>query len=207
MKKSFAIILVVIATCLIQSCDDYFNPEPGKDYDIKWPVPHVELTMESMTVDTEYTLQGEHLDKVFQVFLGSDQAEIIDTLPGRITFRTPRLFDRSNLTLRNYYDYSYTSQLQIRPSYLPVTITNWPGSFRRTQSITLEGENVDQLEVVIIGNTRIPVNGRIIDDKTYRRIILSLAEVTIDPDLNKVLLKAMGLDGSYLEAPDSTTIN
>jgi len=207
MKNTFAIILIVIAACFIQSCDDYFNPEPGKDYDIEWPVPHVDLTLESMTVDTEYTLQGENLDKVFQVFFGTDQAEIIDTLPGRITFRTPRLFDRSSLTLRNYYDYSYTSQQLIRPNYLPVTITNWPRSFRRTQSITLAGENVDQLEVVIIGNTRIPVNGRIIDDKTYRRIILSLAEVRIDQDLNKVLLKAIGLDGTYLEAPDSTTIN
>ncbi len=200
-------ILIVIAALSIQSCDDYFNPEPGSDYDIQWPVPHVELPMESMTVDTEYTLTGENLDKVFQVFIGPDQAQIIDTLADRITFKTPRLFDRNSLTLRNYYDYSYRSHQQIRPEYLPVTITTWPATIRRTQSLTLVGENVDQLGEVIIGNTNIPVNGRIIEDDTYQRITLSLDDVEIDASLNKVLLRAIALDGSFLEAPDSTIIN
>lgn len=208
MKKTYIIhALILIAGVLFHSCEDYFNPEPGKDYDIEWPVPYLEINLDSLQVDTEYTFSGENLDKVFQAFFNSDQAIITDTLPNSITLKTPRLFDRSKISLRNFYNYYFESELPITPKYLPATISSWPNSFRRGETITLEGENVDQLEVLIINNTRVPVNGRAIEDTTYQKIIISVFEVELDPMISKVQLKAIGLDGSFHEAPDSTSVN
>jgi len=208
MKRLYVTLLLIASTCLLfQSCEDYFNPELGKDYDIVWPVPFIEITLDSLTVDTEYTFNGEDLGKVFQVFFGTDQAGIIDTVPNSITIKTPRIFDRSKITLRNYYNYYFESELPVIPRFLPATISQWPESFRRGQTITLEGENVDQLEVLIINNIRVPVNGRAIEDKTYKRIIIPVSEVDLEPTVRKVLLKAIGLDGSFHQASDSTAVN
>ncbi len=208
MKRLFvALLLIALSGLLFLSCEDYFNPDPGKDYDIVWPVPFIEITSNSLTVDTEYTFNGKDLSKVFQVFFGTDQAGIIDTIPNAITIKTPRIFDRSKITLRNYYNYYFESELPVIPSFLPATISVWPASFRRGQTITLEGENVDQLEVLLINNIRVPVNGRAIDDKTYKKIIIPISEVDLEPTVRKVMLKAIGLDGTFHEASDSTAVN
>jgi hypothetical protein len=205
-KYLISLIIAVVAGFMLQSCSDYFNPVPGEDYDIDWPEPSVTIDFDSLSVDSEYTLKGENLDKVFQVFFGTDEAEIIDTLATEMTIRTPRLFDKSRLSVRNYYDQSFQSSEQVIPRYLPVTIDKWPASFKRKQSITLEGVNVDQLDVLIIGSSRIDVNGRSIEDPTFQKIIIPLDQELVDSTSAKVLLKAIALDGTFLEATDSTVV-
>jgi len=204
-------LLYITATAIIalssQSCSEYFNHEPGDGYDILWPVPNVVIDFDSLTVDTEYTFSGENLDKVFQVFFGTDQAQIIDTLTNRMVVKTPRLFNKSKLNARNYYDYSFESREQIIPRYLPVAITKWPVSFGRKQSLTLEGENVDQIDYLLIGNAKIQVNGRSIEDPAYKKIIIPLTDAGIDSTLTKALVKAVGLNGDFLQAADSSTLN
>ena len=205
-KYLISLMIAVVAGCFLQSCSDYFNPVPGADYDIDWPVPSVTIDFDSLSVDSEYTLKGENLDKAFQVFFGTDEAGIIDTLATELTIRTPRLFDKSRLNVRNYYDQSFESVEQVIPRYLPVTIDKWPASFKRKQSITLEGVNVDQLETLIIGSSRIVVNGRNIEDPNYQKIIIPLDQERVDSTSAKVLLKAIALDGTFLEATDSTVV-
>jgi hypothetical protein len=205
-KYLISLIIAVVAGFTLQSCSDYFNPVPGEDYDIDWPMPSVTIDFDSLTVDSEYTLKGGNLDKVFQVFFDTDEAEIIDTLATEMTIRTPRLFDKSRLSVRNYYDQSFQSSEQVIPRYLPVTIDKWPASFKRKQSITLEGVNVDQLDVLIIGSSRIDVNGRSIEDPTFQKIIIPLDQELVDSTSAKVLLKAIALDGTFLEATDSTVV-
>lgn len=209
MKKisPFLLLLAMIIMIVAQSCEDYFNPEPGKDYDIDWPRPEPIIDFENLTVDTQYEITGNNLDKVFQVFFGTDQAAIIDTLNNKITIKTPRLFDRSIMVMRNYYNYSYHSELLITPIFLPVTIDQWPASVDTLSGVTLYGQNVDQLDLLIIDTERIKINGRNIDDTTYQQIFIPINEYTFSPDLSKVLLKAIAKDGSFFQAPDSVSVN
>jgi len=209
MKKINPILLIIASIILIisQSCEEYFNPEPGENYDIVWPIPEPAINFDSLTVDTQYEINGENLDKVFQVFFGTDEAHIIDTLPGKITIKTPRLFDKSKIVMRNYYNYSFESELLINPKYLPVSIDIWPTSVDTLSGVTLKGQNVDQLDILIIGSERISVNGRGIEDTTYQQIYIPISEYKFSPDLSKVLLKAIGKDGSFHQAPDSVSVN
>ncbi len=207
--KRYIIILTfaMLAGAFFQSCSDYFNPVPGENYDIDWPVPSVNLeNIDSLSVDAEYTFTGENLDKVFRAFFGTDEAEIIDTLAREMTIKTPRLFNKSSLMVTNYYEFSFESKEQVVPKYLPVEIDKWPASFKFKESITLEGTNVDQIESLIIGSAKVPVNGRLIEDPTYGKITIPLLDANVDSTLTKVLLKAVALDGAVLEAADSSAV-
>jgi len=208
MKKYIIFLCTFLAVAAIHSCSDYFNPVPGENYDIDWPVPNVNMeTVDTLRVDTEYTFTGENLDKVFRVFFGTDEAEIIDTMATELIIRTPRLFNKSTMVVTNYYEYSFESNDIVTPEYLSVQISKWPDSFKLRESITLEGTNVDQIGALVIGNTKVPVNGRLIEDPSYSKITLPLTDANVDSTLTKVLLKAVALDGTVLTAADSSNVS
>lgn len=156
-KEITKIGLFLLSACFVSSCSE---KQFGEDYDINLPVSSIS----SMLPSTEYidgivTLNGENLDMVTSVSLGSVSCEVVEATQQVLKFKVNRMAEQNKVTILNKYKRSSESEQTFIPIYLDAKIASWPSKLERGKSFAIIGENVDMIASVKIGSVELDKMG------------------------------------------------
>ncbi|WP_255039399.1 IPT/TIG domain-containing protein [Lacihabitans soyangensis] len=155
-SKLFTLICTILGFSMLIGCEkqDIF----GENYDIDFPVPAVSaVSSKSALIGSTIILTGTNLDKVTSVKVGAENAEgkIVEKTSTSLKLQLPRIFSKGAFTVSNVYKQATTSSVTIDPIFPDVEITNYPTVIDRGQVFLIGGSNVDLIQEVMIGETKV----------------------------------------------------
>lgn len=196
MKIYFRIICSILCAISIISCteDDY-----GKHSDIKFAIPIVESELGEVGIGQEVIIKGQNFVTPNTVSIDNISMKIISESENEIKAILPRIFDPSSIIIRNAYGcWSENTDVvkPIYPSDSKITVTKWPSKIVRGRTISFEGENVDLITQVSIGELSISVNGL---DQSANKLIVLVPE---NIEATSSVITLLTINGGTLESQE-----
>ena len=165
---------LAFSALFLNACDD---AEFGKDYDIEFPISTItNFTPKTVLVGKNITLFGENLDLAKSIHLGAVECDIQKQTSDSLIIKINRSAERSVITVENNYTRSFTTTDFFTPLFYDAQVNKWPSEIQRGTSFSLQGENMDLLKNVKIGNTIVSRQGT----PTPHKVVYSIKDVTLD---------------------------
>ncbi|MDU1890388.1 MAG: hypothetical protein E6767_06825 [Dysgonomonas sp.] len=187
MKTLKYISIVISLLLVIPSCkeDDY-----GKHTDIDLPIPLIKTITKDPKVGETIVITGENFVTPNTITIDGISMEILSQDANRIEAVLPRLFEAAPVVVRSAYGrYSENADVikPIYPSAEEIVVTSWPDEITRGRPIAVRGTNMDMVKEVVIGSTKIDVNG--LDQESSMLIVL--IPTTVSETEATILLKTV----------------
>jgi hypothetical protein len=189
-SRLFSLLLALVGFSTLWACQK--EKIFGEDYDINFPVPTVAtVSTKSALIGSTVTLNGTNFDKVTSVKVGAEGAEgkIIEKTATSITVQLPRVFSKGPFTVTNSYKQTSVSEATIEPIFPDIEVLAYPTEIERGQVFLLGGNNMDLIQEVTIGTTKVKLDPTSLTEK---QAIVNTQGVTIADAVVIKVTKAYG---------------
>jgi hypothetical protein len=127
--------------------------------------PQLSVTPDVLTVGDIAVIKGINLNAVSKVFVGSKQAGIVSTINNEVAFKIPFIADPTATISIRYFDGTSEQTIVIDKVatisvLLPQVQSLSTATPRVGQTITLSGNNLNYIDSVKIGNTKMAIKSK-----------------------------------------------
>ncbi|MFT3902645.1 MAG: hypothetical protein QM727_05705 [Niabella sp.] len=204
--RKWWLVLGIFTMLLFTGCQE---KDFSQDYDIALPVSTiVDFNPKTQLVGEKVTLYGENLDMVSSLFIGSSACQVVSKEPGTLVFVVPRTAEQGTITVLNKYKREFISAEKLTPTYLDVTVTQWPKEIERGMTLNITGTNVDMIESVKFGTVKLSKAAATTTTATFSTANLELPEsgvLTVTTKTGQTLIsptiQVVAPKDTYIPAP------
>lgn len=187
MKTLKYISIVISLLLVVSSCkeDNY-----GEHTDIDLPIPVIKTITADPMVGETIVITGENFVTPSTVSINGISMEILSQDINRIEAVLPRIFEAAPVIVRSAYGrYSENTDV-LKPLYPEadeIVVDSWPPEITRGRPIVVRGTNMDLIKEVIIGSTKIEINGL----NQESRMLIVLIPTTVTETESTIMLKTV----------------